>query len=110
MIPKDIKGKELVKRLKLLGYVAIRQNGSHIRVQTEQNGKHSETVPNHDPMKQGTLRKILKNIATHFDMTLDEIESILFAKYNFHFRLASIIFCFFSRLARAFNFFSISTA
>jgi predicted RNA binding protein YcfA (HicA-like mRNA interferase family) len=51
MIPKDITGKEFVKRLKTLGYVAIRQNGSHIRVQTEQNGKHSETVPNHDPMK-----------------------------------------------------------
>lgn len=80
MIPKDITGKELVKRLKLLGYVAIRQNGSHIRVQTEQNGKHSETVPNHDPMKQGTLRKILKNIANHFDLTLNELELMLFDK------------------------------
>ncbi len=76
MIPKDITGKELVKRLKLLGYIAIRQNG----VQTEQNGKHSETVPNHDPMKQGTLRIILKNIANHFDLTLDELELILFVK------------------------------
>jgi predicted RNA binding protein YcfA (HicA-like mRNA interferase family) len=80
MIPKDITGKELVKRLQILGYVAIRQNGSHIRVQTEQNGKHSETVPNHDPMKQGTLRKILKNIANHFNMTLEELDFMLFVK------------------------------
>ena len=80
MILRDITGKELIKRLKLLGYVAVRQNGSHIRVQTEQNGKHSETIPNHDPMKQGTLRKILKNIANHFDLTLEELELMLFVK------------------------------
>ena len=80
MIPKDITGKELIKRLKLLGYIATRQNGSHIRVQTEQNGKHSETIPNHDPMKQGTLRKILKNIANHFGLTLEELKLILFVK------------------------------
>ena len=80
MIPKDITGKELVKRLNLLGYVTIRQNGSHVRIQTEQNGKHSETVPNHNPMKQGTLRKILKNVANHFDLTLDELEIMLFTK------------------------------
>ena len=80
MILKDITGKELIKRLQLLGYVAVRQNGSHIRVQTEQNGKHSETIPNHDPMKQGTLRKILKNIANHFDLTLEELELMLFVK------------------------------
>jgi predicted RNA binding protein YcfA (HicA-like mRNA interferase family) len=35
MIPKDITGKELVKKLKTLGYITIGQNGSHIRVQTE---------------------------------------------------------------------------
>jgi predicted RNA binding protein YcfA (HicA-like mRNA interferase family) len=78
MIPKDITGKELIKRLKVLGYIPIRQNGSHIRVQTEEKGKHSETIPNHDPMRQGTLRKILKNIANHFDLTLDELENMLF--------------------------------
>ena len=50
MIPKDITGKELVKKLGVFGYEAIRQNGSHIRIQTAKNGKHSETVPNHDPI------------------------------------------------------------
>jgi hypothetical protein len=29
-------------------------------------------------MRQGTLRKILKNIANHFDLTLDELENMLF--------------------------------
>lgn len=78
MIPKDLTGKDLIKKLKSFGYVAVRQNGSHIRIQTEKNGKHSETVPNHDPLKQGTLRKILKNIANHFDITLEDLESRLF--------------------------------
>lgn len=78
MIPKDITGKELVKKLGIFGYEAVRQNGSHIRIQTTKNGKHSETVPNHNPLKSGTLRSILKNIAHHFDIPLSELEELLF--------------------------------
>jgi predicted RNA binding protein YcfA (HicA-like mRNA interferase family) len=78
MIPKDLTGKELIKMLKIFGYEIVRQNGSHIRIQTEKNGKHSETIPNHSPIKQGTLRKILKNIAQHFNITLEELETQLF--------------------------------
>lgn len=80
MIPKDLTGKEFVKKLKSFGYVAVRQTGSHIRIQTNKKGKHSETVPNHDPLKKGTLRSILKNIANHFDITLNDLESRLFDK------------------------------
>jgi predicted RNA binding protein YcfA (HicA-like mRNA interferase family) len=80
MIPKDLTGKDLIKRLKVFGYEPIRQTGSHIRVQTEKNGKHSETIPTHKPLKQGTVKGILKNISTHFNMTLEEFENQLFQK------------------------------
>jgi predicted RNA binding protein YcfA (HicA-like mRNA interferase family) len=80
MIPKDLTGQQLIKKLKPFGYETIRQNGSHIRIQTAKNGKHSETVPNHKPMREGTVKSILKNIAKHFGLTIDELEEQLFGK------------------------------
>jgi predicted RNA binding protein YcfA (HicA-like mRNA interferase family) len=77
MLSKNITGKELIKKLKPFGYVIVRQTGSHIRIQTEQFGKHSETIPNHNPLKTGTLRSILKNIASHFNLTLEELQNKL---------------------------------
>jgi predicted RNA binding protein YcfA (HicA-like mRNA interferase family) len=77
MLSKNITGKELIKKLKPFGYVIIRQTGSHIRIQTEQFGKHSETILNHNPLKTGTLRSILKNIASHFNITLEELQNKL---------------------------------
>ncbi len=72
-IPKDITGKELIKLLKPLGYSVIRQTGSHIRIQTNLNGTHSQTIPNHSPIKLGTLNSILKDIALHFNITKEEL-------------------------------------
>jgi predicted RNA binding protein YcfA (HicA-like mRNA interferase family) len=57
MIPRDLTGKELIKRLKSLGYHPIRQSGSHIRIQTDKNGTHSETIPNHAPLKKSNTQK-----------------------------------------------------
>ena len=80
MIPKDITGQQLIEKLKAFGYEPIRQNGSHIRVQTTQNGKHSETIPNHKPMKEGTVKAILKNVSKHLGMSMEAIEEQLFGK------------------------------
>jgi predicted RNA binding protein YcfA (HicA-like mRNA interferase family) len=56
----------------------VRQNGSHVRIQTNEKGRHSETIPNHNPLKAGTLRQILKNIALDLELSLDELEDELF--------------------------------
>lgn len=77
-IPRNIRGYELVKILSILGYSTVRQTGSHIRIKTEQNGGHAETIPNHDPIKIGTLNKILSNIAAHFEITKEELINKLF--------------------------------
>jgi predicted RNA binding protein YcfA (HicA-like mRNA interferase family) len=76
--PRDITANDLLKALKSFGYEIVRQKGSHIRIKTELNGEHFETIPNHKPIKIGTLSGILNNIAEHFDMTKEElIEQIL---------------------------------
>ncbi len=77
-IPRDISGNDLIKYLKPYGYVITRQAGSHIRLTTEQNGQHHITIPNHDPLKIGTLSAIIADIAAHFNMTKDKLMQELF--------------------------------
>jgi len=72
-LPRDLSGSELVKALRKLGYQVTRQKGSHIRVTTQQNGEHHEVVPNHNPIRPGTLGSILKSIAGHHRMTVEEL-------------------------------------
>lgn len=72
-IPRNIRGYELVKALSVLGYSVVRQTGSHIRIKTSLKGEHAETIPNDDPIKIGTLNKILSNIAEHFEISKEEL-------------------------------------
>ncbi|CAN1575689.1 HicA mRNA interferase family [Spirosomataceae bacterium] len=74
MLLKNITGLELIKKLKPFGYEVIRQTGSHIRIQTLIGGKHSETIQNHNPLKTGTLKSILRNIAKHNGIEIEELE------------------------------------
>lgn len=77
-IPRDLTGKELIKALGKLGYEVTRQSGSHIRLTTSRNGAHHITIPDHRPIKVGTLSGILGDIAAHQGMTRDELLTELF--------------------------------
>ncbi len=77
-VPRDVSGRELVKSLRAYGYEVVGQNGSHIKVTTEQNGQHHIAVPNHNPIKIGTLTGILSEVARHFDITKEEVMRTLF--------------------------------
>jgi len=79
-IPKDLFAKDLIKLLKKLGYEATRQTGSHIRLTTQENGTHHITIPNHKPLKVGTLSSILKSIGEHFGKTKTEVWEMLKSK------------------------------
>ena len=54
-IPRDISGVKLIKLLAVYGYEVTKQTGSHIRLTTQANGEHHVTIPNHNPLKVGTL-------------------------------------------------------
>ena len=79
-LPRDISGNQLIKNLKPLGYTVTRQTGSHIRLSTEQNGQHHITIPQHDPLKIGTLSAILAVIAAHFNLSKNELIELLFSQ------------------------------
>ena len=79
-LPRDTDARELVKALQRVGYRVVRQSGSHIRLQTEQPKPHSLTIPNHSPLKLGTLSAILNDVARHRGMDKDELLDLLFGK------------------------------
>jgi predicted RNA binding protein YcfA (HicA-like mRNA interferase family) len=63
----------LVRALRVLGYERIRQYGSHIRLTTQLDGEFHVTVPEHHPIKIGTFRSILKLVAAHHNLTVEEL-------------------------------------
>ncbi len=72
-IPRDVSGSDLIKALRPLGYDISRQTGSHIRLTTTENGEHHITVPDHDPIRVGTLASILDAVADHISISRTEL-------------------------------------
>lgn len=57
-----ISGIEVIKRLKRFGFIAVRQKGSHIRLEKYDGRKMIKlTVPLHKEIKKGTLTRIIKD-------------------------------------------------
>lgn len=55
-------GKDVVRVLEKLGYVAVRQRGSHVRMRHSDAARHkSLTVPLHREVKIGLLRQIISD-------------------------------------------------
>lgn len=77
-LPRDLTGRQLVKALSTLGYVVTHQTGSHIRLTTQNNGEHHITIPEHDPLKVGTLNAILRDVAGHAGSSREELLEMLF--------------------------------
>jgi len=77
-IPRDINGSELINALTKLGYSKTKQVGSHIKLTTTQKGEHHITIPNHSPVKIGTLNNILKDIAEHYSISKEELIEKIF--------------------------------
>ncbi len=77
-IPRDLTGQELSRQLKRYGYQVTRQTGSHIRLTTTLNGEHHITIPNHNPLRIGTLNNILKDVAHYLGIERDKLLADLF--------------------------------
>lgn len=74
-IPRDLSGADLVRHLGRLGYTVTRQTGSHIRLTSHSQtlGQHHVTIPNHDPLRIGTLAAILDSVAAHHGLTRGDL-------------------------------------
>ena len=63
-LPRDVSGRALVTALvRNWGYRQIHQVGSHIILQTDTPSHHRLSIPDHDPLRIGTLNTILRAVA-----------------------------------------------
>ncbi|HJP63773.1 MAG TPA: type II toxin-antitoxin system HicA family toxin, partial [Mucilaginibacter sp.] len=62
----------MIKLFRKYGYEVIRQKGSHIRLsKTSEEGTHNLTIPNHNPIRLGTLNAILSDAADQLKTSKD---------------------------------------
>ena len=76
-LPRDLDAAQLVKALARIGYKVVRQSGSHIRLQCNE-PMHAVTIPDHRPLRVGTLSAILGDIAARRDLDREGLLAILF--------------------------------
>lgn len=71
-LPRDMDAAQLIKALERIGYRVVRQSGSHIRLQCGEPA-HSITIPNHKPLRIGTLASIVADVAEKRRLDRDEL-------------------------------------
>lgn len=63
-LPRDLSGAELIKALcKHFAYRRVNQEGSHVILETDVPRRHRIAIPNHSPLRVGTLNAILRAVA-----------------------------------------------
>jgi len=77
-VPRDINADRLIRLLERYGYAMARQTGSHIRLIKRLDGaEHAITIPNHKPIKIGTLQAIVKDVCYTNELDVNDFYSSL---------------------------------
>jgi predicted RNA binding protein YcfA (HicA-like mRNA interferase family) len=67
-------GKDLIRILEKLGYLQVRQKGSHVRLRHPSDPERQPiTIPLHSEVAFGTLRRILRDAS----LSVDELRALL---------------------------------
>jgi predicted RNA binding protein YcfA (HicA-like mRNA interferase family) len=70
----QISGRELIRLLHSLGYVTLRQRGSHVRlVKVTLIGEHHVTIPDHKILAKGTLSDTLTRVSLWNGISKEEL-------------------------------------
>lgn len=77
-LPRNVSSRELIKSLGKIGYEITRQKGSHIRLTCIYPNVHHITIPDHDPIKIGTLSAILAEVARSRNQSKEELINQIF--------------------------------
>jgi predicted RNA binding protein YcfA (HicA-like mRNA interferase family) len=76
-LPRGVSADRVIRALGRLGYKVIRQKGSHVRLRHDGPPAHAIAVPQHNPLKTGTLHGILSEVAEKRSVTLEFIADLL---------------------------------
>ena len=67
-------GRRAIAALEKIGYVAVRQKGSHVRMRHPSDaGRLPVTVPDHKELKSGMLRAIIRDAG----LSVEEFQKLL---------------------------------
>ncbi len=66
----SVSGKKIIRYLNKIGFVIVRQKGSHVFMQK---GDSTVTVPMHDPVKKTTLKSILNQAGVSLEELLEHL-------------------------------------
>ncbi|TAK53974.1 MAG: addiction module toxin, HicA family [Gammaproteobacteria bacterium] len=73
-LPRDLTGRQLVQALcRDWRYRQVHQVGSHIIIETDSPQHQRLSVPDHHPLRLGTLSAILRAVAAHKNVKREEI-------------------------------------
>ena len=77
-LPRDLSGAELIKLLcKHYGYGRVNQEGSHVILETSHPHQHRISIPDHHPLRIGTLNAILRAVANVKGVEKEDILRLL---------------------------------
>ena len=77
-LPRDVSGTHLADTLcRRWRYARVHQVGSHIILETSEPTHQRIAIPEHDPVRLGTLISILRVVAQHKGVTRDAIVETL---------------------------------
>ncbi|RZB32655.1 MAG: hypothetical protein AEth_00333 [Candidatus Argoarchaeum ethanivorans] len=66
----SVSGKKTIRSLNKMGFIIIRQRGSHVFMQREE---ASVTVPLHNPIKKSTLKSVLNQAGVSLEEFLEHL-------------------------------------
>ena len=66
----SVSGRKAIRSLNKLGFIIVRQRGSHVYMQRE---AATVTVPLHDPVKKTTLKSILNQAGISLEEFLENL-------------------------------------
>jgi predicted RNA binding protein YcfA (HicA-like mRNA interferase family) len=73
-IPRDISGQQLADVLcRRWRYVKVHEVGSHMILETSEPTQQRISIPDHHPLRLGTLSSILRKVAQHKGVPRDAI-------------------------------------
>jgi predicted RNA binding protein YcfA (HicA-like mRNA interferase family) len=77
-VPCDLSGAQLVKVLcRDWNYRVVHQEGSHIILQTDTPTHQRLSVPNHNPLRVGTLNGIVRAVSVHKGLERQQLLDVL---------------------------------
>ena len=77
-LPRELRGRDLARVLRAQwAYRQVNQVGSHIILETETPQHHRLSVPDHKPLRIGTLNAILRQVAAAKGVAREDILATL---------------------------------